>query len=111
MDVDHVSAVNERETLYERKLALQARAYDTLQQSKHDVETSLLADLAMAQRQHETECARLKAAYERNMREQSDKLTRMKKMLTTARNQYVTLFDQQDEENDGKLFLVRIACK
>lgn len=107
MERAHMKAAEELESLYEKKLAIEAQRYRGLLHEKEDIECSYEEQLEITKSKYNSVIMKLKGEYEGKTKEQQDAYNRLKDELSNTKKQYEEFVRQQDEDFEDEMLKVR----
>jgi len=111
MERAHMKAAEELESLYEKKLAIEAQRYRGLLHEKEDMECSYEEQLEITKSKYNSVIMKLKNEYEAKTKEQQDAYYRLKDELANTKAQYEEFVRQQDEDHEDEVLKVQQVHK
>merc|ERR1719199_1217624 len=111
MEREHMKAAEELESLYEKKLSIEAQRYRALLHEKEDMECSYEEQLEITKSKYNSVIIKLKGEFEGKTKEQQDAYNRLKDELGNTKASYEEFVRQQDEDHEDEMLHVQQTHK
>merc|ERR1719199_660328 len=111
MERAHMKAAEELESLYEKKLSIEAQRYRALLHEKEDMECSYEEQLEITKSKYNSVIMKLKGEFETKTKEQQDAYNRLKDELANTKASYEEFVRQQDEDHEDEMLQVQHSHK
>jgi WD40 repeat protein len=107
----HLKAADELESLYEKKLAMEARRFKDMLQEKEDMECSYEEQIEVLKQKYNGVIIKLKQEYETKALEKEEALNKLKQEFEASKLAHAEFIRQQEEDHDEEVQALQIGFR
>jgi WD40 repeat protein len=107
----HLKAADELESLYEKKLAMEARRFKDMLQEKEDMECSYEEQIEVLKQKYNGVIIKLKQEYETKALEKEETINKLKQDFETSKLAHAEFIRQQEEDHDEEVQSLQIGFR
>eukprot|EP00743_Colponemidia_sp_Colp-15_P006147 GILK01006607.1.p1 GENE.GILK01006607.1~~GILK01006607.1.p1 ORF type:complete len:1413 (-),score=360.36 GILK01006607.1:147-4334(-) len=111
MELAHMRAAEELESLYERKLAIEAEKYLALDQEKMEMQQGYESRIRSMEKQQEEAIEKLLREFREQAKEAQSEFAKMKSYADETKQKYEEMIAQQEDDHENELSTVKTKAK